>query len=239
MKKIMFNSSINWKACKEFEGLYDVSNTGLVKNHKTGKQLATHLNSHGYPEVILHKNNKSYLRRIHRLVAFAFVHNPNPDKYDCVNHKDENPKNNNVFNLEWCDRMYNNNYGGRTKRAAESHNKPILQFTLKGEFIKKWKSATEASRVLGFPQSAINWCCLKKPKYNSCKGFLWKYENDLSPITYKNGKRIKKLTKEGELIKEYPNLTQAATINNISITSITNCIYGRSKSAGGYKWKYC
>jgi len=61
----------------------------------------------------------------------------------------------------------------------------------------------------------------------------------LSPITYKNGKRVKKLTKEGELIKEYPNLTQAATINNISITSITNCIYGRSKSAGGYKWKYC
>lgn len=72
----------------------------------------------GYYYVILYKGAKGKKYRIHRLVASAFVPNPDILKFDQVNHKDENKKNNSPNNLEWCDAHYNANYGTRTKRAA-------------------------------------------------------------------------------------------------------------------------
>lgn len=76
----------------------------------------------GYSYVLLYKNANAQKHRIHRLVATAFVDNPNAEKFLQVNHKDENPQNNNFENLEWCDSRYNVNYGTRTKRASQSNS---------------------------------------------------------------------------------------------------------------------
>lgn len=67
------------------------------------------------------KGGKSITYKVHRLVAIAFI--PNPDNLPHINHKDENKLNNNPNNLEWCDNSYNNNYGTRNKRIAKAVTK--------------------------------------------------------------------------------------------------------------------
>lgn len=214
----------------------EISNIGNVRFASNKKSKAIHLNKYGYPTINVEHNGKVKGYRVHRLVALLFINNPNPEKYDCVNHKDENPLNNRFDNLEWCDRAYNNNYGSHNKKIAKSHSKPIIQYDINGNKIKEWESATIAARKLSFSQSSINWCCLRKPKYNTYKGFIWRYSND-TDIDYKKGKAVLKYDENRNLIDEYINLTTAARENGMLITSITNCIKGRSKMAGGFIWK--
>ena len=101
-----------WRDIQGYEGLYMVSNLGRVKSlnyHRTGKEriMKPSDNGHGYLFVVLCKDGKDKNCRINRLVAQAFL--PNPDNLPEVNHKDENKYNNCVENLEWCDRSYNVN----------------------------------------------------------------------------------------------------------------------------------
>lgn len=89
-----------FKEISGFEKLYWISDTGLVKSKK--KILKISLDKDGYAKVALSKNGKKYHFRVHRLVAFAFI--PNPENKSEVNHKDGNKTNNNHWNLEWCTR---------------------------------------------------------------------------------------------------------------------------------------
>ena len=94
----------------DYTGLYQVSNLGRVRslgNDKTRKEriLKPKINNKGYLQVILCKNGKVKTFLVHRLVATAFI--PNPDNLPVVNHRDENPLNNCVDNLEWCTQKYN------------------------------------------------------------------------------------------------------------------------------------
>ena len=101
----------------DYTGLYEVSNKGRIRN-KDGKILKLHkVKEHDYLTVGLYKNKKQKYYSVHRLVAYAFI--PNPEKLPEINHKDENKQNNTVENLEWCDRIYNINYGTGRKRQAE------------------------------------------------------------------------------------------------------------------------
>ena len=106
-----------WKDIKGYEGLYWISNLGRVKN-KHGKILKPRLSSNGYYNICLYKNSKAKCYTVHRLVAEAFINNP--DNLPEINHKDENITNNHFSNLEWCDHVYNSNYGTKTKRMVES-----------------------------------------------------------------------------------------------------------------------
>lgn len=235
MKKIMFNEV--WKPIQLHGCQLEVSNCGNVRFFESKKPKAIYLNKFGYPTINIQKNRHVKSFRVHRIVAQLFVENPNPCKYDCINHKDENPQNNNADNLEWCDRAYNNRYGSHNEKIARSHSKRIVQYDLKGNKIREWESATFVARELGYAQSSINWCCLRKPRYNTYKGFIWRYAED-KDIAYKNGKAVMKCDENANVIAEYINITTAAKENNILITSITNCLKGRSKMAGGYQWKY-
>ena len=108
-----------WKNIEGYEGKYQVSNLGRVKS-MIGQEKVLHPKKHrnGHLQIGLHKDKKRKTMYIHRLVAQAFI--PNPDNLPCVNHKDECPSNNNVDNLEWCTQKYNCNYGTRVDRIMET-----------------------------------------------------------------------------------------------------------------------
>lgn len=109
-----------WKDIKGYEGEYKVSNYGRVKSLKNHKEkiLKQWKNNKGYLNIALYKNKKSKMYRVHRLVALAFI--PNPENLPEVNHKDEIKENNHVDNLEWCDRKYNMNYGTVRERLSKT-----------------------------------------------------------------------------------------------------------------------
>lgn len=105
-----------YKDIENYEGLYQISNLGNVKNLKTGKILKQYHMKSGYLRTSLLKDGVTKFYLIHRLVAMAFVPNPNPEKFTIINHKDEDKGNPIYTNLEWCDDKYNRNYGTAIER---------------------------------------------------------------------------------------------------------------------------
>lgn len=117
---IMVREDLNlfevWKPVPGFPD-YEVSSEGRIWSKKNG-YLKTRLESRGYEIVNLYLYGKMYTKKVHRLVALAFIQNP--DNLPQINHKDENKSNNRIDNLEWCDSKYNLNYGTRIKRQIET-----------------------------------------------------------------------------------------------------------------------
>lgn len=173
-----------WKDVPNYEGLYKVSNLGNIKSlnyNKTGVEciLKPNKDVKGYLYINLYKNGKRKTYKVHRLVATAFLQNP--DNLPSINHKNECKNDNRLENLEWCDSKYNSNYGTRTKRIIEARNKncsygaekPIVQLSKDGIKINTYKSIMEASRQTGINRGNIGSCC--KGKLKNCGGYIWKY----------------------------------------------------------------
>ena len=157
---------------------YEVRPNGEVVNVKTGRILKPYKDKDGYFIVYLYNNNSRKTYRVHRLVAEAFI--PNPDNLPQVNHKDENPSNNHVGNLEWCTAEYNINYGTHNKRATESNingkkSKTVLQLRKDGSLVRVWPSVSEVKRQLNYNVSGIVNCCNGKPRYKTSYGYKWCY----------------------------------------------------------------
>lgn len=160
-----------WKDIKGYEGLYQISSLGNVKSlnyhrERREKLLNQELDIHGYYKITLWKNNVYKKYSIHKLVAEAFIPNPNNCQY--INHKNEIKTDNKIENLEWCTAKYNVNYSKRKLC------KPILQYDLDDNFIKEWESAMEIERSLGFNNSQINKCC--KGFYEKAHGYKWNFK---------------------------------------------------------------
>lgn len=154
---------------------YYVSNLGNVLtlnyNH-TGKEriLKPKINRDGYFTVQLWNGNGVKEFSIHRLVANAFI--LNPDNLPCVNHKDENHKNNKVDNLEWCSVDYNIHYGTGILRRSQSRKRKIGRYDLNGRLLQVYDGAVDAVKE-GYRDSAIS-CCLHG-KYHTHHGYRWKF----------------------------------------------------------------
>lgn len=185
-----------WKDIDGYEGYYQVSSKGNVRSvdrtiqsidgirksmnysfkGRVLKQGNKNNSKFPYKSVVLHKGGISKSFRVHRLVANAFI--PNPDNLPEVNHKDENPSNNNVENLEWCTPKYNVNYGTATKRRADStrnnayNQKPVICIDT-GVW---YPNSYEAQRKTGIRQNSIKENC--KGHYKSAGGYRWKWADE-------------------------------------------------------------
>lgn len=170
-----------WKDIPEFEGLYQVSNLGKVKSFqgstKYGKPkemiLRPCLINSGYHVVTLYSKNRTKRKfQVHRLVAEAFIQNPN--NLPCVNHKDENKINNSVNNLEWCTYQYNNNYGTARIRATDTNSNSVKQSTLDGVAVAVYRSASIAASILGCSDAVLRkWC-----RDGIGGGYSWEYSDE-------------------------------------------------------------
>lgn len=154
-----------WRKIKGFEGFYSVSNYGKVKHDKTESKAGTgnyarqeHIlkqrkNNAGYMLVDLYKGNKRHQMLVHRLVATAFL--DNSLNYNVVNHKDENPMNNKVENLEWCSQKYNMNYGACACKIGKANSKKVIQCDASGFILREFPSIIEAERQTGISNGCI------------------------------------------------------------------------------------
>lgn len=170
-----------WKDIEGYEGLYQVSNLGRVRGfvRVKGKILCYHTNADGYLQSELRKNGRKRKFYTHRLVAKAFL--PNPNNFPEVNHKDENKQNNRVDNLEWCTHAYNNTYGTLQKRSADSRLKdPILQYDINGNLIFCHISNRSIKEKFGEDNGSISQCCTGR--INSYLGYIWLYKKDAALI---------------------------------------------------------
>lgn len=171
-----------WKDVVGYEGIYEVSNLGKIRSlnyngTRTCKEMKGSPNKDGYIKLTLTKDKKKKTVLLHKLVADAFLENP--DNLPIINHKDENKSNNNLSNIEWCTIPYNNSYGTRLERLSESNtngkkSKTVYQYTLDGELVNVWPSANECGRN-GFKTTCVSRCCLNKPHCNTYKGYKWSY----------------------------------------------------------------
>lgn len=202
-----------WKDIKGFEGLYQVSNKGNVKNRFN--KLISQENCKGYLRVHLHKNSKYSHFLVHRLVAEAFI--DNSSNLPQVNHKDEDKTNNCVENLEWCDAKYNVNYGTSNYRRSEvqkgkifsdKHKKNISEALKKSEIFHKVINSPEYRQKLKNAQK-------DKPQLN---------RKDLS-------QPLCQYTLDGVFVASYPSAKEASRQTKIPQANISRCCNG------GFQWK--
>lgn len=174
-----------WKDIKGYEGSYQVSNFGRVKSlervvyTKNGSKrcvreiiMKPEICTFDYPCVFLRKNYTKKTKLIHRLVAEAFI--PNPDNLPVVNHKDEDKTNCHVDNLEWCTQQYNSVYNDVQLRKRWCNIvRAVKQYDKDGNFIKEWPSISEAARFYNIAPNNISRCC--KGITKTCHKFMWIY----------------------------------------------------------------
>lgn len=169
-----------WRSVKDYEGLYEMTTMGRVKNSMTGQVLRPRKERDGYLKVDLYKDGVPKTCKVHRLVGMTF-----PDLVDWtedaigkpfeelqINHKDNTPANNIVTNLEWCTAKYNNNYKDHNEKSAKSRSRTLYQYTPDDQLVHVWPSVNECGRN-GYNIAHISRCCNNKQSYY--KGFKWSY----------------------------------------------------------------
>ena len=180
-----------WKDIIGYEGRYQISNFGrvksLLKKHRKNKDsfMDIRKNKGGYLTAGLRSATKKANPQVHRLVAIAFIQNP--ESKPQVNHIDGNKENNYAVNLEWVTASENIIHAFKTglrsfdklKQQGILGNKvsmkPVLRYNLDGSFVKEWESTIQIQRTLKFPNSNI--CECLKGRYKQSHGYIWKYKN--------------------------------------------------------------
>ena len=162
---------MRWKPVVGFEEYYLVSDGGQVWSLYRHKTLIPAIDRYGYEKVALWKDNKSHTRTVHRLVAQAFV--PNPNNLTTVNHINEDKTDNRAANLEWLSIADNVNHGTRNERMADTKSKcPVERISPDGGVVI-YKGVKDAWRKTGITRSCISLCCKNIRK--TAGGYKWRY----------------------------------------------------------------
>lgn len=158
-----------WKRISGFED-YEVSDLGRVRH---GSHIMAQCPDHlGYVRINLCKDGVQTSRLVHRLVAEAFISNPRG--FPVINHKDENPQNNAVDNLEWCTQKYNMNYGTCQSRRSRKLSKRVQQLDKAGNILSEYASVKEAYQKTGICKCQISRCCCRTAK--TAGGYVWRFK---------------------------------------------------------------
>ena len=178
-----------WKDIEGYEGIYQVSNFGRVRSldrqatytsrcgtiayrPTKGKVLTAQKIHGGYLGVLFKVQGHAEMKLVHRLVAKAFV--PNPQNLETVNHIDEDKINNCAWNLEWMSRGDNVRYGTGSQRKR-TPTRAVVQKSADGQDIRTWPTAKEAGQTLGICPSHITACCRGKRGVKTAGGYRWRY----------------------------------------------------------------
>ncbi len=245
-----------WKDIPGYEGMYQISNLGHIlslnykRSHKP-RLMKIHKTYDGYDRVGIGGKKHPLIITVHILVARAFI--PNPENKPQVNHKDGNKSNNCVSNLEWVTGKENIQHAIKNglrpvmaykppKGKDHYSSKPILQYDLQGNFIKKWECQSEAARFYSGLPGAINNCI--KGRIKSYKGYIWKMFNGDIPQkinvihNHLSPRIIYQYNLDGKLIHTWGSFKEIMKSNpKYKAPSLSACCTGAQKSAYGYIWK--
>lgn len=210
-----------WKEISGFEGEYAISTKGRVKNIKTNRILGDRYGSNGYKQIFLKHKNYS----VHKLVALAFI--PNPNNLPYINHIDEDKTNNNVGNLAWCTASEN------VKHSIYKQCCKVKQIDKDGNLIKIWDSIHEVNRELGYTRQAITKVCKGRQRY--AYGYKWLYV-DLNSQRVMNRPVI--VFKGDDYIGTFASVTKVSEALGLRYHSIKCCLQGRHATLKGYTFKY-
>lgn len=250
-----------WKDIKGYEGKYQVSNLGRVRSLSrlvwNGKVYVKHTGRilsqtvryskkrmcYTYSYVSFHNKSNAPTKKIfiHRLVAEAFI--PNPNNYSFVNHKDENKLNNTVDNLEWCTCEYNNSYGTARERSIKTKirkgiTKPVCKYSLDGKRLCIYNSVTEAAKANNVSKTQISNACINKTIRVGNYGYRFE-DDEYIPRSQTFHKNTITFYLNGKIVYKCFGYEDAANFANISKDTFQSVVKGsrNSKKLNKYKVK--
>lgn len=180
-----------WLPIKGYEGLYEISSAGrvrglsrTVKRHPScrfvpGGDRKLQKMPNGYLSVALRKDGKQKRFYVHRLVAEAFI--DNPQNFREVNHIDEDKSNNNASNLEWCSHSYNVMYADGSKKRADKNKKPVVAIV--GGNTVFFDSVTSAGNAFGIEPTTVSRCCRRVKKQTKTRGIAFMFKSEYEKQT--------------------------------------------------------
>lgn len=229
----------HWKDISGYEGLYSVSDTGLVKTHIYNKILKPIIQL-GYESVVLYRNKKCKAFKVHRLVAMAFI--PNPNNLSQVNHIDGNKRNNNVSNLEWCTAKQNTHHAINkglffSSSHISKHQPIIIKKDKNGNVVGIYKTVTEAAT-----KNHVSRMTIYRRLHSSNKNGDYTYESDRSAKYEQPPKRVKpaviQKTLDGIIVAKYSSILEAADANGVTKNAIYAAIRGYCKTCKNSIFEY-
>lgn len=244
-----------WKPINGFPK-YQVSNQGRIKNIESGRIFTGTKDAFGYIHVrLINPQGKYTLRKIHRLVAEAFL--PNPEHKPIIDHLDGNKTNNTLENLRWVTYSENTVAYNKKREEANPENKQnqksrkIAQYTLDGKLVATFNKMSEITKATGISKYGVYCTCYGKLRSNG--GFMWRFFEgeplkSIEPYSDKRQRAIYSISVSDGNRVDYPSIDAAAeelvkgkvlcgTKNSIK-SNISANLHGRINTAYGRTWKY-